>query len=303
MLPRPARLKIGGIQHELDQPVTFLGRDPEACQVAIADPMVSARHAIIVRVDGTFVLYDFKSSNGVRVNGQTVQYHVLRDGDDIDLSSQSKIRFESTGGPPTHERLPHRAAPIRQEDVDLIRNDMQAALARWKTALAQTQRLFAIDCVCLPDEILRSALEIVPADLGMIFSHDPTDRSVRCVATRSTSEATDCQLEYLERSPLVHNAIRMVAESRAATLYADFLVHPGLWTGGGMPMMNIRSAVVAPFGTDPRVAWAIFLMTRMNDARVLDAIDRDCLEALAGTATVLTDRWARTPGALWPPAR
>ena len=47
------------------------------------DPTVSRRHALIVRQpDGVRVLDD-RSLNGVFVNGERVEWRVLRDGDEI----------------------------------------------------------------------------------------------------------------------------------------------------------------------------------------------------------------------------
>jgi predicted nucleic acid-binding Zn-ribbon protein len=61
---------------------TRIGRSLTA-DVRFDDPTVSRRHALIVRhADGVRVLDD-RSLNGVFVNGERVEWRVLRDGDEI----------------------------------------------------------------------------------------------------------------------------------------------------------------------------------------------------------------------------
>ncbi|MCB0314759.1 MAG: FHA domain-containing protein, partial [Calditrichaeota bacterium] len=35
--------------------------------------------------EGRYVLYDLKSTNGTRVNGQRIEHHVLQDGDVVEF--------------------------------------------------------------------------------------------------------------------------------------------------------------------------------------------------------------------------
>lgn len=66
----------------LEREWTRVGRSL-AADVRFDDPTVSRRHALIVRqADGVRVLDD-RSLNGVFVNGERVEWHVLRDGDEI----------------------------------------------------------------------------------------------------------------------------------------------------------------------------------------------------------------------------
>ena len=66
----------------LDREWTRIGRSL-AADVRFDDPTVSRRHALIVRqADGVRVLDD-RSLNGVFVNGERVEWRVLRDGDEI----------------------------------------------------------------------------------------------------------------------------------------------------------------------------------------------------------------------------
>jgi hypothetical protein len=63
-----------------------LGRDP-ACDFAIADPSVSARHAELLRTGDGWLIRDLESRNGTRVNGWLVTEQDLHPGDTLSLGA------------------------------------------------------------------------------------------------------------------------------------------------------------------------------------------------------------------------
>lgn len=86
-LPDGSRVQIG------EEPVS-IGRLPE-CDVVLADPNVSRRHAEVRRQGNGFVVVDLGSTNGTRVNGAGVKERRLVDGDEI-IVGGTKIRFEAS---------------------------------------------------------------------------------------------------------------------------------------------------------------------------------------------------------------
>ena len=67
-----------------------------AADVRFDDPTVSRRHALIVRQpDGVRVLDD-RSLNGVFVNGERIEWRVLKDGDEI-VVGRYRLGFELSG--------------------------------------------------------------------------------------------------------------------------------------------------------------------------------------------------------------
>jgi pSer/pThr/pTyr-binding forkhead associated (FHA) protein len=68
--------------HELTGEVISVGRAPENT-IHVDDPSVSGRHAQLHLVGETFHLQDLDSTNGTRVNGETVTSVALRVGDRI----------------------------------------------------------------------------------------------------------------------------------------------------------------------------------------------------------------------------
>jgi pSer/pThr/pTyr-binding forkhead associated (FHA) protein len=61
-----------------------IGRSP-ACDILLDDASVSRRHAVIVHRGGKAVLLDDRSLNGIFVNGETVDWGRLLDGDELTI--------------------------------------------------------------------------------------------------------------------------------------------------------------------------------------------------------------------------
>ena len=72
--------------HELVRDVTVIGRAPSN-HIVIDNPVVSAQHAIVLKVGDFYRLKDLNSTNGTQINGVFVTDTELKDGD--------KIRFGS----------------------------------------------------------------------------------------------------------------------------------------------------------------------------------------------------------------
>jgi len=87
VLPDGRRFALG------EKPVT-LGRMSD-CEVVLADPRASRRHAEIQPVGHGFVISDLGSMNGTVVNGSPIREHPLSDGDEIRLGS-TVMHFEAS---------------------------------------------------------------------------------------------------------------------------------------------------------------------------------------------------------------
>jgi hypothetical protein len=88
VLPGGERVRLG------DRPV-IIGRLPE-CDVALADPNVSRRHAEVRPSGSGYSVVDLNSTNGTRVNGVVVAPEAaLRDGDIITVGA-TRLRFEAS---------------------------------------------------------------------------------------------------------------------------------------------------------------------------------------------------------------
>jgi len=75
---------------EIKDGITTFGRAPEN-GVVVRDKEFSRRHFQVERIDGGFKLVDLESRNGSRVNGRTVNQHLLRPGDRIEIGKTTMV--------------------------------------------------------------------------------------------------------------------------------------------------------------------------------------------------------------------
>jgi len=79
----------------LSRPLTVVGRHPE-CDVVLEHPTVSARHMRLRMVDRTVYAEDLASTNGTKVNGQGIRYHVVQHLDLIEVGRHKLHFFDDT---------------------------------------------------------------------------------------------------------------------------------------------------------------------------------------------------------------
>jgi pSer/pThr/pTyr-binding forkhead associated (FHA) protein len=70
-----------------------IGRDP-GCDVRLDSPRVSRYHCCVAGAGGEVVVRDLGSTNGLRINGQRVQWGRLKPGDTLAVA-QVEFRVES----------------------------------------------------------------------------------------------------------------------------------------------------------------------------------------------------------------
>lgn len=79
-------------EYELEKRVTLIGRAPN-CDIILENPGISNLHMTLRHgSDGSYMLEDNKSRNGVVLNGERVKFHEIQHGDTIQLV-QFKLRF------------------------------------------------------------------------------------------------------------------------------------------------------------------------------------------------------------------
>lgn len=106
---------------ELGSGSLLIGRLPE-CDILLQDNLVSRMHARLSVQDGSVVLEDLHSSNGVYVNGQRIAHNViLREGDRILIGTIEISLFETReaslqrlrAARPVESQPPQRMEPAR----------------------------------------------------------------------------------------------------------------------------------------------------------------------------------------------
>ncbi len=68
---------LQGQRFELSNAVTRIGRREEGNDIAIADPSISGSHCEIQKTGSSYFVRDLGSTNGTRVNGDTIQNAAL----------------------------------------------------------------------------------------------------------------------------------------------------------------------------------------------------------------------------------
>jgi diguanylate cyclase (GGDEF)-like protein len=82
-----------GRMHKLDKSEVVLGRSSE-CQFQVDDDGISRRHAkVCLSPDGQFQVVDLGSTNGTYLNGTRVDAAALKDGDKIQIGSNTVVKF------------------------------------------------------------------------------------------------------------------------------------------------------------------------------------------------------------------
>ncbi len=94
------------------EPITLAGPGPLTvgrsgdCDVLLADPAVSRRHAVLTKIDGGWAIADMRSRYGVRINGNTITPEVpapLAPGDLVQIGPW-KFRVREAGRESTSQR-------------------------------------------------------------------------------------------------------------------------------------------------------------------------------------------------------
>lgn len=83
---------LQGKLHCLEKKQTIIGRSDDV-DIQINDTRISRHHFRINVVEGEAVIEDIGSTNGTYVNGQRVKSQPLNDGDKIQISSSTVIKF------------------------------------------------------------------------------------------------------------------------------------------------------------------------------------------------------------------
>jgi predicted component of type VI protein secretion system len=135
-VPREARLTILTGQSEigadfaLRQSDQFLGRQPD-CDVVIAHPTVSGRHARIFFADGNFFIEDLGSTNGTAVNHRAIAGPVvLRSGDIIQVGEVHLQFTDEIGATVVEAPAP---AVFGSPSVDLGVTAVEPSPSAWAT--------------------------------------------------------------------------------------------------------------------------------------------------------------------------
>ena len=88
--PEVVTLDADGKQHRIDKGSVVIGRSKD-CDIRLADPNVSRRHAELRREGQAYWILDLGSTNGLTVNGRRQQRAQLKNDDQITIGSTELV--------------------------------------------------------------------------------------------------------------------------------------------------------------------------------------------------------------------
>ncbi len=94
--PEVVTLDANGTQHAIDKPNVVIGRSRD-CDIRLADPNVSRRHAEVRQEGAAYWVQDLGSTNGLTVNGRRQQRAKLEHEDRITIGSTELVFRRSPG--------------------------------------------------------------------------------------------------------------------------------------------------------------------------------------------------------------
>jgi len=92
-----ATLSWDGRRHEIEKRRVVIGRSKD-CDIQVADPNVSRRHAEVRQEGAAHWVVDLDSTNGTEVNGRRLKRAKLRPGDTITVGSTELVFRRESGG-------------------------------------------------------------------------------------------------------------------------------------------------------------------------------------------------------------
>ena len=296
---------------ELSRDETRIGRAADRNDIVLNESQVSRQHASIRMSGRTFTLVDVGSANGIFINGQRVNEHVLRDGDSFSISKYT-LEFKDAAGTPSVRYASHDiegtmvmrtpgeiAAVIPQIDKAAISQihpsnksvlDYVDVLRKKAETLA---RIYELNQMLGSDfsqeDIFKKVSEMVfrltPADRFLVLLLDADSGELSTVAAEFRNPGSAQASEQVTISKTVVD--RVMAE-RISVLSFDTLSDQRFVQAKSIVMQKISSVMCAPLLRKNDVLGVIYVDCR-ETMKLLREDDLDLLNAVAAETSIAVD--------------
>lgn len=251
-----------GKQHEINPPCV-LGRGARA-DLALADPAISQRHALILDSEGQFWIQDLESANGVYVNERRIAEKTpIKAGDSLQLGQTRFIMM------PADEDLSEQTIVMRCLDPSMAANLDHKKLKlifELTATLAEHQ-----DLAALHGDLQPRFKELFKQDHGCIALFEK-DGSLKPLLPNISLDSV-----LLSRSIL-----RRLFENGESFLLEDALSEASLRDQESIVGRQVRSAMCVPLAYRQQIYGIIYL-----DRNIPGAYNQDDLEFLRTIAAIL----------------
>ena len=294
-----------------------LGRGSDN-QVVLPDFSVSRKHATLTQEEGSWYVSDLQSTNGVQVNGVSVQRAPLHDGDLLKvgifefmvegrrllpetqaLLSQVEDPSSSISSATIVRRLEDfsadygldgtAATPVAKSETDQHRKALDegysdtifSILTRLARMLIQTNSA---------DEVLEKvfaiAFEALRVDRGFILLRNETTGELDCELSRV---GEDVELRPEGEVPVSRTMLEEVMRERVALLTYDAQADQRLVTGESIRIHQIRAAMCVPLWSGQNIIGVMQVDSPFHAGSFTEG-DLDLFAALANYAAVAVER-------------
>jgi pSer/pThr/pTyr-binding forkhead associated (FHA) protein len=140
------------VTYELAGDIVMIGRAP-VNDIVIDSPVVSAQHAMLLKVEDTYWLKDLNSTNGTHVNGRLFTFGELKDRDTIRFASVIAIFAERSRkrGSTCAIRTPWRRSTTRRKSGAAAKGDTK----KMELDDSSKQKVGRVDHVSLQRQMTR----------------------------------------------------------------------------------------------------------------------------------------------------
>ncbi|HEY1251513.1 MAG TPA: adenylate/guanylate cyclase domain-containing protein [Thermoanaerobaculia bacterium] len=291
----------------MKEEVASIGRATDN-DIVLNDFSVSRRHAYLKKENEDWVLYDNGSTNGVRVNDETVPRAVVKDGDEVLIGTFTlRFRDEPTGAK-RRDRLVDSTStcirPIAEFNQDFGLDRVPAAPPHESTAdrkrvaldVAYKNRVFEIlvqvakalisadDLATVLDKVMDLIFEFLPVDRGFLLLEENGALQLRISRYKSARRHTSDGSAQWSRS-----IVDMVVKQKVAVLTSDAQTDQRFESGESIRMQQIRTAMCAPLWNGDSVIGVIYLDSPLHAGSCSEQ-DLDLLTALSNFAAVAIER-------------
>lgn len=288
----------GREKHILPGGVSVLGRDRRTCNLVFDDELLSRRHAYVLgQPDGTWMIMDINSSNGIQVNGRAIEYVRLHDGDKVELGGlsftfhcpppPSDPRVQAGGDPSSSGRLRTSSQEfvrvLRDQTVVLpgvpkseLRSDFDKLLILYKVNRLVTSET---DLDTLLKRVVDLAMEVLDADRVSIMFRTKDGLTPRLQRARDREEI-ERGLQHISQS-----ISEFCLQKLEPVITKDALIDKRFQKSGSIQMYNIRSAMCSPLMNKEEAFGVLYVDNRIH-GECFDDDDLRLLEAFADSVAI-----------------
>lgn len=294
-----AWLKLRDKKYPLDRSLTLIGREP-GNHILIDDQRVSGRHAFVIRDGDTYELFDFKSSNGVKIDGKSVAHGLLRNGQTLEIGEEKMTFLQSGSSSGTRvpdpdganpdpevgdtlipESQPRLAAPRSAPGARSAEDVLASALDKdISTLLAERTEhentalklllLYKVSSIVnstletdlLMERIVDLALQVMSADRGFIMLVNKAGQLETKV--RRVKEHEKEKERERDILPISRSIAQHCFDQGDAVLTNDAVVDRRFMQSGSIQMYNIRSAMCVPLRYRDEKKGVLYVDNRMS---------------------------------------